>query len=164
MLTSIHEIPAKLSQQALKNCAHTAKAASLFTSQHQKELSDCVFRMSVIFLHFTQTLSLAEPSNEWVSSSMTRRFASTRATKLSLFSQNLSMAVQRNLRQLSSADAKRWHQRLGHPGIGPIQHLQSHVRGAIVTGSLLHQCDCDTCKQANSEQQPSRQPREKSPV
>ncbi|EXU94611.1 integrase core domain protein, partial [Metarhizium robertsii] len=61
-------------------------------------------------------------------------------------------------RQASSADARKWHLRLGHPGPKVLEHLVNCSTGARIKG--LTTVECDHCGVSKARRQVSRKPRD----
>ncbi|KID81860.1 polyprotein [Metarhizium guizhouense ARSEF 977] len=61
-------------------------------------------------------------------------------------------------RQASSADARKWHLRLGHPGPKALEHLVNCSTGTKIKG--LTTVECDHCGVSKVKRQVSRKPRD----
>uniref|UniRef100_A0A1Y1L2P0 Integrase catalytic domain-containing protein n=1 Tax=Photinus pyralis TaxID=7054 RepID=A0A1Y1L2P0_PHOPY len=61
-------------------------------------------------------------------------------------------------RQASSADARKWHLRLGHPGPKALEHLVNCSTGTKIRG--LTTVECDHCGVSKAIRQISRKPRD----
>ena len=61
-------------------------------------------------------------------------------------------------KKLISVDSMRWHQRLGHPGPGSLEHLVNCSLGVKLRGPTT--VECDACGVSKIKRQIRRQPRD----
>lgn len=63
-------------------------------------------------------------------------------------------------RQVSSADARKWHPRLGHPGPKALEHIDNCSTGTGTKINGLTTAECDHCSVSKAKRQISRKLRD----